>query len=95
LYVGQKKNFGAFFLSFWAISGRAFYGGIIYLAALDLRPATLNLRPAHKIKSFPPTKRVLGAQAGCGDATSLHKNLVENKKLTFSGRRFKRPFFYG
>jgi hypothetical protein len=37
-----------FFLSFWAISGRAFFwGGIIYLAALDLRPAILNLRPAH------------------------------------------------
>jgi hypothetical protein len=36
-----------FFLSFWAISGRAFFWGEIYLAALDLRPATPNLRPAH------------------------------------------------
>jgi hypothetical protein len=44
--VGQKIFFGAFFLSFWAILGRAFFMGDNYLAALDLRSFTLNLRPA-------------------------------------------------
>jgi hypothetical protein len=43
----QKYFFGAFFISFWAISGREFFwGGIIYSGALDLKPTTLNLRPA-------------------------------------------------
>jgi hypothetical protein len=45
-----------------------------------------------KQKVLPP-KRVLGPQAGCGDVTSLYKNLVKNRKLTFAGRRFKSPFF--
>jgi hypothetical protein len=46
-----------------------------------------------KLKVLPP-KRVLGAQAGCGDVTSLYKNLVKKiEKLTFAGRRFKSPVF--
>jgi hypothetical protein len=38
--------FKAFFFSSWAISGQAFFGGIIYLAALDFGPAALNLQTA-------------------------------------------------
>jgi hypothetical protein len=44
-------------------------------------------------KKFCPQKRILGAWAGCGDVTSLYKNLVKIEKLTFVGRRFKGPIF--
>jgi hypothetical protein len=45
--VGQKIFFLVpfFFLS-GPFQGGRFFGGIIYLAALDLRPANPNLRPA-------------------------------------------------
>jgi hypothetical protein len=47
-----------------------------------------------KYKVLPP-KHVFGAQAGCGDVTSLYKNLVKNTKacLTSIGSRFRSPFF--
>jgi hypothetical protein len=51
----RKYFFGAFFLYFWAISGRHFFGEIICLAALDLRPFTLNMRPALKPLPFSPS----------------------------------------
>jgi hypothetical protein len=42
--VGQKYFFQSFFFLYsWAIS---FFGEIIYFSALDLKPASLNLRPA-------------------------------------------------
>ena len=48
--VGQKIFFLVpFFFLPRSFQGGHFlvFGGIIYLAALDLRPAILNLRPAH------------------------------------------------
>jgi hypothetical protein len=49
---------------------------------------------AQNIK-FYPQNVFFGARAGCGDATSLYKNLVKNTKtyLTSIGSRFRSPFF--
>jgi hypothetical protein len=49
LHVGQKIFFMPFFLPSWVISGREFFGEIIYLSALVdlLKPTALvDLRPA-------------------------------------------------
>jgi hypothetical protein len=44
----KKQFFDPFFFLSGPFQGGHFFGGIIYLAALDLRPATLNLRPARE-----------------------------------------------
>ena len=46
-----------------------------------------------KNKRFYPQKRVLGARAGCGDATSLHKNLVKKRKTNFRRQAIHGPIF--
>jgi hypothetical protein len=35
----------------------------------------------------------LGAQAGCGDVTSLYKNLVKNRKTNFLRQAIQEPIF--
>jgi hypothetical protein len=47
--VGQKYFFKAFFFFFipGPFQGGHFFGEIIYFSALDLKPASLNRRPAH------------------------------------------------
>jgi hypothetical protein len=45
-----------------------------------------------KKKVLPP-KRFFGAQAGCGDVTSLYKNLVKNTKLNFYRQPIQEPAF--
>jgi hypothetical protein len=45
-----------------------------------------------KYEVLPP-KRVLGAQAGCGDVTSLYKNLVKNQKTNFLRQAIQEPIF--
>jgi hypothetical protein len=47
---------------------------------------------SYKIKSFT-LKNVFGAQAGCGDATSLYKNLVKNRKTDFRRQAIQEPIF--
>jgi hypothetical protein len=44
-------------------------------------------------KKFPPSKRVFGARAGCGDVTSLCKNLVKNRKTNFRRQAIQEPIF--
>ena len=34
-----------------------------------------------------------GAQAGCGDVTSLYKNLVKNRKTNFRRQAIQEPIF--
>jgi hypothetical protein len=51
--VGQKKYFKSLF-SFLFLGGNCF-GEIIYSSALDIEPATLNLRPAHALRTAQRT----------------------------------------
>jgi hypothetical protein len=45
-----------------------------------------------KQKVLPP-KRVLGAQASCGDVTSLSKNLVQHRTTNFRRQAIQEPIF--
>jgi hypothetical protein len=44
-------------------------------------------------KKFCPKKRIFGARAGCGDVTSLYKNLVKNRKTNFRRQAIQGPIF--
>jgi hypothetical protein len=44
-------------------------------------------------KKFYPQKRVFGAQVGCGDVTSLYKNLLKNRKTNFLRQVIQEPIF--
>ena len=39
------------------------------------------------------SNRVLGAWAGCGDVTSLYKNLVKKRKTNFLRQAIQEPIF--
>ena len=45
-----------------------------------------------KLKVLRP-KRIFGARAGCGDVTSLYKNLVKNRKTNFRRQAIQGPIF--
>jgi hypothetical protein len=49
-------------------------------------------RLSHKIKVSSP-KRIFGARAGCGDVTSLYKNLVKKRKTNFRRKAIQEPIF--
>jgi hypothetical protein len=53
-------------------------------------------RLSHKIKSFAlKTQKFWGLQqAGCGDVTSLYKNLVKNRKTNFPRQAIQEPIFF-
>jgi hypothetical protein len=40
-----------------------------------------------------PSKPYFGAQTGCGDVTSLYKNLVKNRKTNFRRQAIQEPIF--
>ena len=44
-----------------------------------------------KNKKVLPSKRIFGARAGCGDVTSLYKNLVKNRKTNFRRQAIQEP----
>jgi hypothetical protein len=47
---------------------------------------------SQKIKGFIPKTHFWG-RAGCGDVTSLHKNLVKNRKTNFRQQAIQEPIF--
>jgi hypothetical protein len=53
----------------------------------------LPLLPECPRATFASPKRVLGARAGCGDVTSLYKNLVKNRKTNFLRQAIQEPVF--
>jgi hypothetical protein len=44
-------------------------------------------------KKVLPPKRVFGARAGCGNVTSLYKNLVKNQTTNFPRQAIQEPIF--
>jgi hypothetical protein len=45
-------------------------------------------------KKFYPHNEFFGARAGCGDVTSLYKNLVKNRKTNFRRQAIQEPIFF-